>query len=522
MANPPLPALVLKTVFDFVSIPEKLRMRLVCKTWRFVVDNLYSQQNLCLYFTSFPYNRRWPFSEQPVLEEEMLYRKFNPEQDPKPDPNFHLKLPFFRDLRKLFIYRVGPQIDVFLAEVGQLASLKELKIDNYHMKTRKLSSSSLERLSLYVSNFEHLEFETPNLNSICDLSLRSRSFRGRENARTLEFRFPLTVKRLVCWKFDENYSQLQNLETLTCLKFPLNFQMNKFKSLIKLEILPSNERELQILRDLQKERTRLGRDHPQMIVSDFKEQLVICENFGGILELSSAYLQQVLENSSNLVARIPRKSNIDASTLLEWAHLIPNFFERFQIDCISLRREGRLTDADQCDLVELIRRSRPRCLSIYDLNGLKSEFYQKISLCESIKILNMKPPAEPIDYNQLLNLRNLEVLRLHYHNSTEKIPLDFISKLFVQLKFLCEFDFNSNWGKSLDWGSRITISYEPLPLSIEDPESYAHKLAFPYDLSFGEEPLFLTDLDYCRDLDELVHKIHRMVDHKVIRNCLIF
>ena len=368
MTNPPaLPALVLKTVFDFISIPEKFRMRLVCKTWRFVVDNLYSQQNVCIYSTSYPYNRRWCFSDQPVLEEEMLYRKLKPE----PDPNFHLSRPFFRGLRKLFIHRVGPQIDFFLAEVGQLTSLKELKIDEYHMKTRKLSSSSLERLSLYVQRFERLELETPNLNSFCDLSSRDQPFRRREETRTVEFRFPLRVKHLVCCDFIESYSQLQNLETLTCLEFPLNFQLDEFKSLIKLEILPRNERELQVVRDLQSERVRLGRDHLQMIVSGFQEQLVICKDFCGKFELSSAYLQQVLLNPSKLVAPISRKSIIDAFTLLQWVDLIPNFFEKFRIDCITLHREGRLTEVDQCYLAKLIRRSRPRCLSIYSLNSLK-------------------------------------------------------------------------------------------------------------------------------------------------------
>ena len=514
MSDPPaLPALVLKIVFDFISIPEKLRMRLVCKAWRFVVDNLCSQPNVCLYSIYNPYNRRWCFSDQPVLEGEMFYRKFNPELD----PNFHLGRPFFRGIRKLFIYWIGPQIDTFLAEVGQLTSLKELKIDEYHMKTRKLSSSSLERLSLHVQYFERLELETPNLNSLCDRSLRSRPIRTREEQRTVEFRFPLTVKHLVCWKFDENYSQLQNLETLTCLEFPLNFQLDEFKSLIKLEILPRNERELQVVRDLQSERVRLGRDHLQMIVSGFQEQLVICKDFCGKFELSSAYLQQVLLNPSKLVAPISRKSIIDAFTLLQWVDLIPNFFEKFRIDCITLHREGRLTEVDQCYLAKLIRRSRPKSLSIYSLNGLKREFYQKFSLCESIKILNMTPSSEPIDYNQLLNLRNLEVLRLLH--SPERVPLDFISKLFVQLKFLYEFDFQSNLDRRK---SRITISCQALPLCIVDPESYAFKLAFPYELCYGEEPLDLKNLYSCKNLEELAREIYRMADHEVIRNCLVF
>ena len=129
----------------------------------------------------------------------------------------------------------------------------------------------------------------------------------------------------------------------------------------------------------------------------------------------------------------------------------------------------------------------------------------------------MRPRADPLDYNQLLNLRNLDVLRLDY--SSERIPLDFISKLFVQLKFLSEFNFHSNRDKRK---SRITISYEALPLCIGDPQSYAHKLAFPYYLGYGEEPLLSANFYSCKDLEELVHKIHRMADHEVIRNCLIF
>lgn len=129
----------------------------------------------------------------------------------------------------------------------------------------------------------------------------------------------------------------------------------------------------------------------------------------------------------------------------------------------------------------------------------------------------MTPSSEPIDYNQLLNLRNLEVLRLLH--SPERVPLDFISKLFVQLKFLYEFDFQSNLDRRK---SRITISCQALPLCIVDPESYAFKLAFPYELCYGEEPLDLKNLYSCKNLEELAREIYRMADHEVIRNCLVF
>lgn len=53
---------VLREVFDFLSIPERLKFRFICKVWKFVIESLdetfSSFESLCIYSIDYPCNER--------------------------------------------------------------------------------------------------------------------------------------------------------------------------------------------------------------------------------------------------------------------------------------------------------------------------------------------------------------------------------------------------------------------------------------------------------------------------------
>ena len=237
-----LPVVVLKEIFSFLSIQEKFKMKLTCKKWKFALEIMCPQRNVCIYSLKFPYKERWCFSDQKVAAEDLLYMKFNRENSRK----FNLKMDFFKNLRKIYLYMIGEKINNFLEELNSLTRLEVLMILDWatkQIRLRKLSSSSLQMLSIRNVKSHGIELDTPNLHSLV-------LYRHRMEDELVHFDFPLTIKHLECTKFTLSLSCLKNLETLLCHEITFDFKPQDFKSLVKLEILPRNG--IQFVRNLQK------------------------------------------------------------------------------------------------------------------------------------------------------------------------------------------------------------------------------------------------------------------------------
>ena len=61
-----LPVLVLREIFSFLGICDKVSARLAYKQWKFLIDAMRPQRNVCIHFNAHPYkeklcfSRRWP------------------------------------------------------------------------------------------------------------------------------------------------------------------------------------------------------------------------------------------------------------------------------------------------------------------------------------------------------------------------------------------------------------------------------------------------------------------------------
>lgn len=525
-----LPAVALAKIFNFFSVTEKLKMKLICKTWKFVIETYNLPQSLCLYSLDYPSNEHWCSSGQRVAENEMFYLKF----DFECSRGFSFKLDFLQNLQSLYLFDVFEKVDQFLEEVNQLTRLKVLMIDKYEIKSKILSSFSLENLYLKCRDFSGIELaaqrfniqlddfpklkiklDTPNLTT---LSLWiDRSGRAANDDEQFEFGFPLKIKHLRCFKFNSNLSQLKNLETLCCQEIILDdFKLQDFKSLVKLEVYPDNEEKLELIKRIKVERDKLNREglhRPlQLVVSGFNDQLVSCEKKGRYESdptmLTPAYLEQIEKNRSEFIGPFLLAAAIEIGPLLRYADKIPEFFEHFpkihsieEYDYLNptpVEFEVR-DEAFQSRLIDVIKKSNTQGVTIHRMN-LAQKFYFQLARIESIKSLSIRNyNIKNFDYNCFLQFKALTILFAGFST----VSIEFLCKMFKQLNFLGCFHFGTS-------RSEFHIHMEFKLRNLPNPFS----LGYSYTKNVID---FSKDF---KDLDDLEKAIKKMEENKEISHFL--
>ena len=458
-----------------------------------------------------PYNKLWCFSDQRVTDDEMLYLKVTREAS-RP---FDFKMEFFRNLRKVCLYSLRDPVDRFLEEVNQLTRLKVLMIEQTGITIRTLNSPSLEKLSLKHCDFNRLQLNTPNLNSLVlwnDLYLPK-----DRNRYNMEFAFPLKVKHLECINFTPNLRQLKNLETLVCVDITFDLKLNEFKSLARTELWSLNA-----FRMVQNKKRRLRRKNLQIIASGFDEKSVtdeplenqdqfFCSPMPSIKRfgLSRQFLEKAESNRWNLTGSVPWKFYLDLKTLDlgSWA-LDPEapstfkgkipaaFFNKFRTDIYLQRADfGRPDELDQSALVELAERCRPRNLCLD--SRVSQATFERLCRIQSIKTIRWIQDIENLDC--LLNLKNLEYLEI----SSPTISTNFICRMLRELKFLYYFRFDPN---NSNYFSLYIIKMYYLS---EDGDHVGEGAGALYTSSiyYGDRMLARDRTKYSGDLDELIKEV---------------
>ena len=517
-----LPEVVLKLLFDFLGIRERLRVRSTCKKWKFVVDTLSHQRSVCIHSISYPYNERWCLSDQRVTEEEMICLKFSPEAS-RP---FDLRMQFFRNLQKVYLFYILEELDFFLEEAIQLTRLKVLMIEG-RIPPGVLKSSSLEKLSLKGHHLGNLQLNTPNLNS---LILRKNHIFDNDST-IVKFDFPLKVKYLQCDDFTENLgSQLKNLETLVCIGIKFDFRLNEFESLTKAELWS-----LAAFQMVQSEKRRLNRTNLQVFGSGFDEATVarepseIQEQFfctptitpeGGYLKLSRSFLEKVEGHQWKLASSIPWKFQSDVRTFVSFASRIPRiFFEKFRIGEIGwIRHERDAEDETEIEqsalLVELVEKCKPNIYRASEFE-LGHEDVERLCRIQSIRRFHRFREIENADC--LFNLKNLEYLDI----LSPEISVSFIYRLFKELKFFRQLIFAST--KFCDLF--VNVEYYNTPKEWRNADNLDPDILYSLYYTWG--PVKISDDDMpcktidCKNLDELDEGLKRMREDEIVKNFFI-
>ena len=483
-----LPVIVLKEIFDFLSIQERLRLRSTCKAWKFVIETFNSPPSLCIYSNKYPYKERWSFFDRIVTEDEMLYlNRYS-------NRRLSLKMEFFRTLQSLYLYNIDDKkVNHFLEELNSLPRLKVLMITKGRIHLKRLSLASLEKLSLEYCVVDPIKLDTPNLNSLVYKNVL-------EKNDVINFRFPLRVKHLQCLSFNSNLIQLKNLETLACKMIAPDFSLNDFKSLRRLEIWP-HEDDLPLMRRIHEQRNRLNRNL-KLIVSGLVSSSSN-EFLATFFKLSSAYLEAIEGNSSKFVRpTVPWQFGIKIETLVEyWDRVLSKFFngchlriELIQHSTVLALLENGLSLSR---LIELLRKSQTSTLQIGELEpsffsdrvDLPAEFYHQIACLESLSHLSIEIRFENFDFDCLLKLKKLQTLVI----KSETIPITFICKAVKQFKFFFQIEL------------RLLSHSNPLIISIWfDPGLNA---SLPYHLEYGYSQF---DVKNYKAVDEVIQGLNEM------------
>ena len=254
--------------------------------------------------------------------------------------------------------------------------------------------------------------------------------------------------------------------------------------------------------------------------------------------LQPEYIEYVVQNYSNLVCTIPWAFRFDIRNLLKYGNVIPqDFFQKFpgicQISYMAQEKVLKITESEQRVLIEHIKRSNPWFLSIQRLDlSLKREFYEQISSVQSLTFLQIGPHLENVEFEHFLKLKYLQTF---FIQSIQKIPVEFVSKLFIQLKHLKEFKFRATLDGN--WTFKIDIYFNESPpddgrengneddeeddeeLNEEDEEELG-----PYELrcecpEIGKYPYVF--FDYCDNANQLAESIKRMKEDEKLMRFLI-
>ena len=503
-----VPLLVLKEIFDHLSIGERLKVRCVCKTWKFVIEAFNRPQSLCIYSTRYPSGERWCLADQKVKEVEMLHLRFNDDLDaPRPSLSLdffqNLRMGFFQDLQKVYLYQWSTH---FLEELNQLTKLKVLMINDLFLtKPITWNFPRLEKLSIRPSygllsdGKVGIQLNTPNLNSfvyhVYDLPMN-----------VINLLFPLKVKYVQCFEFCRMLNELKNLETLVCQRITFDFELNNFRSLTRLEIWPTED-QLPMVRQIREERDLLKRNDLQLICSGFKDELISCarEPPSEEIELTSAYLQEIERNRAQFEG-CPWKTSISLTTIVRCLNQItdrlldclPNFNKIYSNLPIILPN-GVL----QSRLIEVIQKSHPSDLSIPDSLNLTKESFIQLTRIESLKNLKIEINLNDFSFDCLLNLKVLETLDIQ----SPTISTEFLCKMVRQMKHLSEFYFHSSSQFN------ITIHFNELVVSSNRwPCAYRYHLGYRYKKNPSDVfTPYLHSKDYTQ-ISQMVRDIRRMAE----------
>lgn len=336
-----LPILVIEKILSYMSLAGRLKCKLISKQWKLAVETAVGPQSLCIFELEYPYKLKWCFSEQNVIQEDII-------QSWKEFRNLNSRIDLFKDLQKLCFFHV--ELKEFIEDLHLLKRLKVLIIYGYFIHGRgrdgyriAFKSISLEKIAIkfkkLTSRIESLDFDTPNLNSL--IFDNYFAYSDREVKYQVNFRCPLKVRYLECIEFDSQLSVLKNLETLVTQTITCPFSLKDYKSLKRLELFPRKTNELDHIRAILNEKRDLKRDALEITVCGFRDVLIALKQedaniYLSVLNLNQYFLGQVAKYQ-DLVGYIPWEVNLDFGIFNKVSKKLPkNFFTKFY--SISLSR----------------------------------------------------------------------------------------------------------------------------------------------------------------------------------------
>lgn len=418
-----LPDLVLIKVFSFFEIPQRFRLRLVCKRWYALMGHV-KQQTLCIYEDSFPIELLSPNQELEVWPGEMVWI----DTEKEPEVKINLEARFFRKLAHLYLHHIRRPVHL-IAQINRLEFLKELGLVRVSFEGLKLELKHLETLRLKRTFFDYLDLDTPNLST---LVLWKCGWRG-----LVKVHFPEKVNFLECESVGPNFDlkQFVNLEVLLTRKLAINLA-----DFTKLKEVDLRDEEKQVWEDLKAQKERLGRKDLKIYSFGFQEIFFRVSHPDVPIRISQEY--PFAENYALLARPIPFKIILNYRDLLSKFNMIR--------DGMPKDLFGKLTNilriylmpwssesVSHLDLIRIVKESKCRHLCVH--TGLPQEFYNLLPDCffSDLRITNLSSGSCNLKFDFLPRLTKLSTVILAL--DAKEMPFGLICEAIEKCKFFSWF-----------------------------------------------------------------------------------
>ena len=336
----------------------------------------------------------------------------------------------------------------FLNQFNQFNQLKELYLIGLELKKNSiLRLSNLKLIStdncIISSNFK-LKLNCPNLESFYNECYY--------DFPNFELIYPLSIKIIQTNSFTKELNQFENIKKL--MLFDLNLELfnhlditSSFQNLKSIHFHNLDKDELNKLRNLINKKTidlylfgikiENGIDY-DFLFNQNGQLLVFC------FEDNEHYKYQFLkDNYYKITEKIIWDFDLEYDKLIKYFNSIPDDLIN-KLDCkfiCALYLDGDLNQLDFNKFIKYLKKSNNSILNFHIGNcSFNQEFYDNLYLytyyLKSLKIWSLEEPIENFEF--LFKLQYLKFIIIG-----QEASLEFIIKLFKNLKYLTHFDFEN-------------------------------------------------------------------------------
>ena len=272
--------LILSKIFSFLSLNERLRMRLVCKDWYDFINRFEQKTKLCAYEEGRPNKLQWSTVDACVRDSIKI-------NSSKMDFS---KDPFLKGLKRLFVFKVHTSL---LESLNSLTNLEELCIREFGRPPRaqkyemNLNLPNLKTLAIRFSVIWETILDTPKLESleIYDCEQMPLQIAHPDSIRSFNTNSPSYYSHL---RF--KFSNLRRLVLRYSYRFRdelREFDLERFPKLQRIELYPDpsllkaltpddflgNKTVFGVVKRLEQQRSVLGRDDLLILVNGFSSDI---------------------------------------------------------------------------------------------------------------------------------------------------------------------------------------------------------------------------------------------------------
>jgi hypothetical protein len=446
-----IPELVLIKIFNYLSVKDLCKLKLVCKLWYDLIDCVDSKI-LCCYTARFPFNLEWSnekkinkddFVKLNVLPKNLhfIYNHDSLIHYPYHYTSFNSSLnkPILRKLKKLCLFDMVNITTNLIEQLNNLEYLEELMMDNCEIDERiSLKIKNLKVLNLN-STINKFDYHCPNLKKIIISNKVNKVDKIGKNyyADKIEFIKIDTFNPKYCRCFI-------NLKIIICNFIrlePFNFQI--YSKLEQIHIYGDHQylhNFFSLFKKIERQMKKSKGSNFKIFINGFA--INEFENIYSTYHYEPGYLEskenKIATNYRSLIGNTNWPTSFNYSYLLKgFSQNIPNsLFEKFsKIKSIYVKEM-----VDELKLFEFLIKCN--CEKLFIKCDLNQEFYNKLHRLETLDCLSIThTPDFKINFDFILNMNNLLVINL----KTNHLDIDLISDAFHNLSFLSIFSCSDHF-----------------------------------------------------------------------------